>query len=56
MVTECNRCVCNCGCIYHPIAAIPKDSDVAVPGKLPTGEESNDIRDYCKDNYKEPEV
>ena len=53
--TICNRCECNCGCIYHPIAAIPKDSETAVPGKLPTGQETNDIRHYCAEHYIKPE-
>jgi len=55
MVTKCNGCVCMCGC-FEPIYTLPKDTtDHPTRGILPTGEEVNDLKPFCIENYKEPE-
>lgn len=53
MAIKCNKCEQMCGLLYFPTAALPKDNDKPIPGETPTGEEVDDIRQYCLENYKE---
>lgn len=48
---KCDRCPLFCGLINLPTTYIPKDEPQAVPGKLPTGEDTLDIREFCRNNY-----
>jgi len=57
MMTICNRCELMCGHLELPTAIIklPKDLDDPLPGVLPDGTKTDDIREFCRANYIEPE-
>lgn len=52
----CDRCPLFCGLINLPTAYVPKDNLDPVPGKLPTGEDTLDIREFCNNNYVSDET
>lgn len=53
--TKCNMCELLCGFRDLLTAAFPADNPVPLPGRLPDGEPTDDIRPFCRDNYIKPE-
>jgi len=53
MTTICNRCALNCGHLDIPTAAFPADNLTPLPGRLPSGEPVEDIREFCRNNHLE---
>lgn len=49
---KCSTCPIMCGYNYPTAIIGPlKDNPTPVPGSTPEGQETQDIRAYCEDNY-----